>query len=69
MRRDSLSLTQKEFAEKIGISQPLYAKYENNNNLPSIATIIKICEAFKVSSDSLLGLDTGLSVRTYGDLL
>ena len=48
--------SQGEVAEKIGIMQQMYYKYEADKNIPSAEVIKKIAVAFNVSTDYLLGL-------------
>lgn len=53
--RTSLGYTQKELSELLSISHQAYSKYENGITEPSIETISKLSEIFKVSIDYLLG--------------
>ena len=48
--------SQGDVAEKIGIMQQMYYKYEAGKNIPSAEVIKKIAVAFNVSTDYLLGL-------------
>lgn len=48
-------LTQKQMAEKLGITQPSYIRYENGSSEPSLETLVKIADIFDVSVDFLLG--------------
>ncbi|MED4730914.1 helix-turn-helix transcriptional regulator [Aneurinibacillus migulanus] len=43
------NLTGEELANLMNITQPTISKYENNKALPSIHTIIEICEIFNIS--------------------
>lgn len=52
--RTEKGLSQREMAEKLDINFRTYASYERNEREPSSATILKICNAFGVSSDELL---------------
>lgn len=47
--------TQREMAEKLGISQPSYIRYENGSAEPSQENLVKIAQLFDVSVDYLLG--------------
>ena len=71
--RKSLNLTQKEFAEKIGITAAALSSYENNQINPSISVIKRISQEFKTSTDWLLGLsdkkELGNVIETYGDAI
>ena len=48
-------LTQREMAERLGVSQPSYIRYENGTAEPSQASLVKIADIFDVSVDYLLG--------------
>ena len=53
-------LTQKEMANKLGISYRTYQNYEltsENNREPDLRTLCKISEILSVSVDYLLGID------------
>lgn len=53
-------LTQKEMANKLGISYRTYQNYEltsENNREPDLKTLCKISEILSVSVDYLLGID------------
>lgn len=65
--RGKQNLTQKEFAEKVGISVSAISGYEIGAKLPSADNVIKICETFNCSADWLLG--TMKRINTIGDLI
>ncbi len=48
------NVTQKDLAEKLGVSQPMISKYLNGS-IPDGAKLIAIAKIFKVSSGYLLG--------------
>lgn len=48
-------LTQRQMAERLGISQPSYIRYENGKAEPTLANLAKIADIFDVSVDYLLG--------------
>lgn len=52
------SLSQKEFAERIGLTQQNYANYENGKQGLKSDLITKICETFGCSAEWLLELDS-----------
>lgn len=54
--RKSANLTQREMAQKIGVSRSSYTYYETGHVQPDITTLVKICRILEVSADSLLGL-------------
>lgn len=48
-------LTQEAMAERLGMTQPQYAKIENGSNVPSLLTVERITVALGVSVAELLG--------------
>ncbi len=71
--RIDLGLTQKDFAEKIGITASALSSYENNLKNPSISVAKRIAETFNISIDWLCGLSEKKtnddSVKTYADVI
>ena len=58
--RKEFKLTQRDVAEKLGISQPAYSQYEfpfkGQPTSPRVDVAIKLANAYNVSTDYLLGL-------------
>ncbi len=54
--REGLSMA--KAAALVGISQQAWNLYEKNSSAPGAKLILRICQAFHVSSDWLLGIDT-----------
>ncbi len=52
--RKQANLTQKEMAEKMGISQPAYGDWERGVKKPSHENLIKIAKCYGVTTDYLL---------------
>lgn len=52
--RNSLKLTQKEFADKIGVSRPTVEHWENNYTEPDITALKTIKRIFNVSYDEII---------------
>ena len=48
-------LSQKEFAEKLGINARTYASYERGERDISTAVLLNICKTLNISSDELIG--------------
>ena len=48
--------SQKEIAEKLGISESNITNWKNGENLPSVETLYKLCQLLNESADYLLGL-------------
>ena len=58
--RKRLSLTQKGFGEKLGVTKDTYHRWEKGHNQPSIEMLLKIAEIGNISLDWLLtGNDRG----------
>ena len=55
--RLSLGLNQVEFGNRLNVTKQSVSNWENGNIQPSIDMLIKICSAFSISADYLLGLD------------
>ncbi len=56
--RENASISQKQLAEAIGVSQQSINKYENHKIEPDIDTMIKIADYFETSVDYLIGHST-----------
>ena len=52
--RKKNNLTQKEFAEKLGVTYQAVSKWENGKNLPDIVLLKEISKIFKVDINELL---------------
>ncbi|MGN0796803.1 MAG: helix-turn-helix domain-containing protein [Christensenellales bacterium] len=53
--RENNHFTQRDMAEKIGITQPSYIRYENGKSEPTLENLVRIAEILDVSIDYLLG--------------
>ena len=53
-------LTQLEVAEKLGVAQAQYARWENGGRNPKDETVEKLAEIFGTSLEILKGRDDGL---------
>ena len=53
--RQSLNLTQKELAEKIGFNQTAIGKYERDDLEPNLETLKKLSIIFECSIDYIIG--------------
>lgn len=56
--RKDMSLSQKEFGQKIGVAESTVSLYESNKRFPDADTLKKISALFGVSLDYLLGNST-----------
>jgi transcriptional regulator with XRE-family HTH domain len=52
-------MTQADVAERIGVSTPIYWRYEKARMWPSIETLQRIVIALDVSADTLFGIGQG----------
>lgn len=53
--REAASVSQKQLANAIGVSQQSINKYENHKIEPDIGTMIRIADYFNTSVDYLIG--------------
>ena len=53
--RQLCHLSQRQMAERLGISQPSYIRYENGTSEPTLENLVRIASIFDVSVDYLLG--------------
>lgn len=64
------SMNQKDFANRIGISQPTLSCYENGTAFPSIEILINIASIFGVSIDWICGLSQDqLAISKLSDFI
>lgn len=53
--RKSAGLSQEQFGEMFGVSRQSVSKWESDQTMPELATIIRIADFFSISVDELLG--------------
>lgn len=58
MERARTNETQKQVAERAGISAPSLCTYEQGTRTPTMQTLRKLAEAYGVSLDYLAGFNT-----------
>lgn len=63
--RKNKKLTQSDMANMLGITRQGYAKYENDESEPDLATIDKLAEFFNVTTDYLLGRSDIMNPRLF----
>lgn len=56
--RKNMEMTQKEFADHLGIPQPTISAYENDKNNPTMDVLLNISDKCHVSIDWLCGKDS-----------
>ena len=53
--RESLNMTQREFADYVGFTQATLSAYENSLKIPSLDIVMRIASKCKISIDWLCG--------------
>lgn len=66
---EKAKITQKEFAEKIGIAQPNVSRYLNGNIEPTIEKLHQISKLFKISLFDLTGNEAFKGIEKEADEL
>lgn len=62
--RKRCGYTQKELADKIGVSVQTVSKWENSISAPDISMLSPLASAFSITVDTLIGCDTGTDCVT-----
>lgn len=65
-QREKLGLTQKQLGNKIGVSEGMISRYENNMSEPSFDTVRAFAAIFNVSMDYLSGTEKHKGISTAG---
>ena len=65
--REEHSLTQKELASKLNISQQGYAAYERDTSVPSLTMLLDLSKHYNVSIDYILGNTEDLKLGEADD--
>ena len=55
--RENHGFTQKKISEVLGTTQTMYARYERGLTELPVRHLITLCQFYRVSSDTILGLD------------
>ena len=58
--------TQKQLADKLGLTKSVISAYETGIRMPSYDILISIAQIFKVSTDYLLGLERKQEIDLSG---
>ena len=64
--RDSKNMTQKQLAERLGLTKSVISAYETSMRYPSYDVLIRIASIFKVSTDYLLGMEQNRTIDISG---
>ena len=59
-------MTQKDLADRIGVTKSVISFYELRERTPSPEVLVKLATIFHVSSDYLLGIEKGKSIDITG---
>ena len=59
MLRENRMMERKDVCRLAGVSPTAYAYYERGMSEPTANVIVRLCHAFGVSADVLLGLEDG----------
>lgn len=65
--REQLGLTQVEVAELMDLSPIVYNRLERGRMLPSVPTLVRLCETLKTSPEVVLGFSPAASRGRGGD--
>lgn len=58
--RKSKNMTQTDLADRIGVTKWAVTSYEQAKTLPSVESLVRICETLDVSADYLLGISDNM---------
>lgn len=58
--RQARNMSQVELAKRLGITKQSVSNWENDNIQPSIEMLVKLAAIFSVSTDYVLGLESGI---------
>lgn len=64
--RQSKGLTQKQMADKLGLTKSVISAYETDMRMPSYDVLVKIAAHFNVTTDYLLGVQHQAMVDISG---
>ena len=64
IERKAKKLTQAKLAEKIFVSEKTISKWETGHGIPDTASLLKLCEVFKISINELLNGER-ISTESY----
>lgn len=66
MLRENAGLTQTELAKNLGLTRSAVNAWEMGLSVPSPQYIVELAKNFHVSTDYILGLDSGAAVSVTG---
>ena len=60
--RKKRGMSQTELAKRVGVNKSLISCYENQDRLPSLKMLTKICYQFNVSMEFILGISKNKTI-------
>lgn len=66
--RRKQNLTQREFAQKFGVTYQAVSKWENNKNIPDIMILRKICDTYQLDINELLSVNVQKEEKKNKDM-
>ena len=64
--REARRLSQVELGKRIGASKQTVSNWENDNAQPSVEMLVRLASLFSVSTDYILGFETGEYIDVTG---
>lgn len=64
--RQARNMSQVDLAKRLGVAKQSVSNWENDNIQPSIEMLMKLSVVFSVSTDYLLGFDSGEKLDVSG---
>lgn len=65
--REAMGLTQAQVAERVNLVPLVYSRLERGKMLPSVPTLLRICDALDISADEALGRSVPEKGRKRGE--
>lgn len=66
--RQNKTMTQEEFASRLGVTPQAVSRWERGNSLPDISLIKGICDVLSISANTLLGIEEENKVIENNDM-
>ncbi len=61
--RNQAGLSKKEFSKILGVAPSTVSGWENAEYAPSVDTLVRICDFFKISLDEIYGLEAKYRIK------
>ena len=66
MLRKARKMSQVELGKRLGVTKACICNWENDNAQPSVEMLVRLANLFSVSTDYLLGLESGEHIDASG---